>query len=114
MATIPHDPKCFESASLNCKPAKGLGNIQSRLLEVFEQHREEPLKREFLVQAVWDTTYMRNTRMLDLAVEKLRQKIRANGCAIETVWGWGYRLACQMVPNHSPEAPPRDVENGES
>ncbi|MBX7212690.1 MAG: response regulator transcription factor [Thermoflexales bacterium] len=47
----------------------------SRLLHYFMQHQSEVITRKTLMQQVWDTTYMGDTRTLDVHVRWLRERI---------------------------------------
>jgi DNA-binding response OmpR family regulator len=68
---------------------------QAALLQVFMEHAGQTLKRKFLMEAVWNTDYMGDTRTLDVHVRWLREKIEENPSQpryLRTVRGVGYRL----------------------
>jgi DNA-binding response OmpR family regulator len=74
-----------------------------RLLSTFMQHSGEVLPRSFLIREIWKTDYLGDTRMLDVHIRWLRQKIEDNPSApayLRTVRGVGYRF----------EPPPGDSE----
>jgi two-component system, OmpR family, alkaline phosphatase synthesis response regulator PhoP len=74
-----------------------------QLLATFMQHSGEVLPRSFLIHEIWNTDYLGDTRMLDVHIRWLRQKIEDNPSSplyLRTVRGVGYRF----------EPPPGDVE----
>jgi len=65
----------------------------SRLLQVFMQHPGEVLTRRMLMQQVWDTDYIGDTRTLDVHIRWLRLAIEDNPTMpvyLRTVRGQGY------------------------
>jgi DNA-binding response OmpR family regulator len=67
----------------------------SKLLSLFLQHQGEILTRKFLMQQVWDTSYMGDTRTLDVHIRWLREAIEDDATDpiyLRTVRGQGYRL----------------------
>ena len=65
------------------------------LLELLIRNRGRVLKREFLLQALWDYADGVSTRVLDVHVSKLREKIEAdskNPRYIKTIRGLGYKF----------------------
>ncbi len=73
-----------------------------RLLSTFMQHSGEVLPRSFLIREIWNTDYLGDTRMLDVHIRWLRQKIEDNASSpvyLRTVRGVGYRF----------EPPPGDM-----
>jgi DNA-binding response OmpR family regulator len=73
------------------------------LLATFMHHSGEVLPRSFLIHEIWNTDYLGDTRMLDVHIRWLRQKIEDNASApvyLRTVRGVGYRF----------EPPPSDTE----
>jgi len=67
----------------------------SRLLQVFMQHQGEVLARKTLMQQVWDTDYVGDTRTLDVHIRWLREAIEDNPTEpayLRTVRGQGYRF----------------------
>ena len=68
---------------------------QAKLLHVFMQHAGRTLTRKFLMEQVWQTDYMGDTRTLDVHVRWLRERIEKDPSApqyLRTVRGIGYRL----------------------
>jgi DNA-binding response OmpR family regulator len=68
---------------------------QARLLEVFMRNAGQTLTRRFLMETVWDTDYMGDTRTLDVHVRWLRERIEedpSSPCRLRTVRGVGYRF----------------------
>jgi len=73
------------------------------LLATFMQHSGEVLPRSFLIREIWNTDYLGDTRMLDVHIRWLRQKIEDNASSpayLRTLRGVGYRF----------EPPPGDTE----
>ncbi|GAB4479594.1 MAG: response regulator transcription factor [Anaerolineae bacterium] len=72
------------------------------LLEVFIKHPDETLDRSYLMQQVWETDYLGDTRTLDVHVRWIREAIEKdprNPLHILTVRGVGYRFVPH--PNNS-------------
>jgi DNA-binding response OmpR family regulator len=68
---------------------------QSKLLEVFMRHPNQTLTRRFLMENVWDTDYMGDTRTLDVHVRWIRERIEDDPSEpkyLRTVRGIGYRF----------------------
>ena len=73
---------------------------QSMLLQVLMEHAGQTLKRKFLMETVWHTDYMGDTRTLDVHVRWLREKIEddpSHPRYLRTVRGIGYRLGVPPV-----------------
>lgn len=65
------------------------------LLEIFLRNRGRVLKRDYLLEVLWDYADGANTRVLDVHVSKLRDKIEKdpkNPQYIKTVRGLGYKF----------------------
>jgi len=65
------------------------------LLEILIRNRGRVLKRDYLLQILWDFEGSVNTRVLDVHISKLRDKIEEdskNPKHIKTVRGLGYRF----------------------
>jgi len=65
------------------------------LLEILLKNKDRVLKREYLLQVLWDYADGVNTRVLDVHISKLREKIEAdpkNPTYIKTVRGVGYKF----------------------
>ena len=65
------------------------------LLKLFLAHPGVAFTREKLLQNVWNTDYVTESRTVDMHIRTLRQKLGAYGSAIETVRNVGYRLEKQ-------------------
>lgn len=67
----------------------------SKLLQLFMQRQGEVLSRKLLMQQVWDTSYLGDTRTLDVHIRWLREAIEDNPTEpayLHTVRGQGYRF----------------------
>ena len=62
------------------------------LLKLFLSHPGVAFTREQLLQQVWNTEYIAETRTVDMHIRTLRQKLGSYGNLIETVRNVGYRL----------------------
>src|SRR5205823_6150497 len=65
------------------------------LLLTFVQNLGLVLDRERLLNLVWGFDYLGDSRTIDVHVTWLREKLSANTCRIQTVWGVGYKLVNQ-------------------
>jgi len=68
---------------------------QAQLLHIFMKHAGRTLTRKFLMEEVWQTDYMGDTRTLDVHVRWLRERIERNPSDpryLGTVRGIGYRF----------------------
>lgn len=76
------------------------------LVEMFLTHPGETLDRKTLMESVWDTSYLGDTRTLDVHVRWIRRAIEENPGDpkyLKTVRGVGYRLE---IPAATPTAAP--------
>ena len=67
----------------------------TKLLQLFMQRPGEILTRKFLMQQVWETSFMGDTRTLDVHIRWLREYIEDNPTDpsyLRTVRGQGYRF----------------------
>ena len=65
------------------------------LLQVFVANRGKVLTRRFLMERVWDTSYMGDTRTLDVHIHMLRKALGDGSrkpVYLHTVHGLGYRF----------------------
>jgi DNA-binding response OmpR family regulator len=64
------------------------------LLALLESERGTVLKRERLMEEVWDENWFGSTKTLDVTMGRLRQKLQESGAPVEivTVRGVGFRL----------------------
>jgi two-component system phosphate regulon response regulator PhoB len=69
--------------------------LEFRLATTFLENPGVVLTRTRLLDQVWGIFEDRGTRTVDAHVQRLRQKLGAQGEAIETVHGFGYRLASE-------------------
>ena len=60
------------------------------LLEMFAEHPNEVLHRDMLLSRLWGIDYYGNTRTLDQHVNRVRQKLGADGARIITFSRVGY------------------------
>lgn len=68
---------------------------QSALLEIFLRNPGKTLERRHLMQQVWKTTYLDDTRTLDVHIRWIRKILEQNAKKpryLKTVRGVGYRL----------------------
>lgn len=83
------------------------------LVEVFLRHPGETLDRRQLMERVWQTDYLGDTRTLDVHVRWIRSLIEtdpAHPQYLKTVRGIGYRLEVNMAePVPATAAKPRRV-----
>lgn len=65
------------------------------LLEFFVRHPEMPFTREQLLEKVWGYDYPGDLRAVDDLVKRIRKKMKDGSAtvAIETVWGYGYKIS---------------------
>lgn len=66
------------------------------LLKLFMENPRRVFTREQLLQSVWDSGYMGETRTVDVHIGTLRSKLGAYGDYIETVRGVGYRMEARL------------------
>ena len=62
------------------------------LLKLFLSQPGAAFTREQLLQKIWNTDYVAETRTVDMHIRTLRQKLGSYGHLTETVRGVGYRL----------------------
>jgi DNA-binding response OmpR family regulator len=68
---------------------------QAQLLEVFMRNAGRTLTRKHLMESVWNTDYMGDTRTLDVHVRWIRERIEEDPSSpkyLRTVRGIGYRF----------------------
>jgi DNA-binding response OmpR family regulator len=66
-----------------------------KLLLVLARRPGQVFTREMLLEQVWDYTYLGDSRLVDVCVQRLRAKVEAdaaNPTLIQTVRGAGYKL----------------------
>lgn len=72
----------------------------ARLVEQFFRNPGQILDRKALMQAVWQTDYVKDTRTLDVHVRWIRQALEVDPgkpCYLKTVRGVGYRLDVDLT-----------------
>lgn len=62
------------------------------LLKLFLSHMGTAFAREQLMELIWGTDYMGETRTIDMHIRTLRQKLGKCGESIKTVRNVGYRM----------------------
>ena len=67
------------------------------LLKLFLSHPGTAFTREQLLQEVWDSDFLGETRTVDMHIRTLRQKLGDRAHLIETVRNVGYRLEGRNV-----------------
>ncbi len=71
------------------------------LLELFFRHPNEVLRRDYLMQKVWETDYMGDTRTLDVHIRWIREALEEKPSKprfIVTERGVGYRFVIKAKP----------------
>lgn len=64
------------------------------LMKIFMENEGKALTRDQLLNLVWGYSYLGDTKIVDVNIRRLREKIEDNSSKpkfIETVWGVGYR-----------------------
>lgn len=61
------------------------------LLHLLVRHPGRAFSRTYLIETVWQQTYIGGDRAIDNTILRLRKKLGTLGEALETVWGVGYR-----------------------
>lgn len=72
-----------------------LRKTEYKLLLCFLQHLDEPLSRDYLLEKIWHTDFVGESRIVDVHVSALREKIEENPKKpqyLQTVRGIGYRM----------------------
>ena len=66
-----------------------------KLLVTLARHAGQVMTREMLLELVWEYDYLGDSRVVDMAVKRLREKVDPRGAGdslIQTVRGVGYRI----------------------
>jgi DNA-binding response OmpR family regulator len=73
------------------------------LLNYFLTNPERAISREELLRKVWQFDFDTDSRATDDLIKRLRKKLAAvdSGIQIESVWGFGFRLAVSQAMNQS-------------
>jgi two-component system response regulator MtrA len=83
------------AAAEPAEPILRVGDLEFRLLVELARRPGQVLTRDVLLARVWDYEYLGDSRLVDVAVQRLRGKIEddpSNPRTISTVRGVGYRL----------------------
>lgn len=86
---------CQEQQVLRHKQRHPLTPKEFKLLYLLISHQGDVLSRQTIMETVWETTYMGDTRTLDVHIRWLREKIEGNPSRpkrLLTVRGVGYRF----------------------
>lgn len=62
------------------------------LLETLFKHKNQVLSREQLLNQIWGYAYDGDTRVVDVHISKLRDKLNSDQVLIKTVRGVGYKM----------------------
>jgi two-component system response regulator MtrA len=79
-----------------------------RLLCVFARRPGQVFTREMLLELVWDYEFLGDSRLVNVAVQRLRAKLEvdpSHPALITTVRGVGYRLELPSAPSGEPAGP---------
>lgn len=82
--------KAFKGGSL-----VSLSATEFKLLLTLARHTGQVMTREMLLELVWDYDYLGDSRVVDMAIKRLREKVETDPSEpelIQTVRGVGYRL----------------------
>ncbi len=93
------------SVEVNGRGESQLTPKLAQLLEEFIRHPNEIITRKQLMQHVWKTDYIGDTRTLDVHIRWMREIIEANPAKpklLKTVRGKGYIF---LIPPRSPDLP---------
>lgn len=82
------------TAELNKKPL-ALTPMEFSFLSYMLRHQDQAVSRENVLRELWQFDWQADTRAADDMLKRLRKKLKAGGggVRIETVWGFGFRLA---------------------
>lgn len=73
---------------------------QCALLQMLMQHNNTVVKRSEIMQVIWETSYLADTRTLDVHIRWLRERIEpdpSNPIYLTTVRGVGYQLSLPVT-----------------
>ena len=91
---------CFQYQVLRGNEVYPLTPKEFKLLHLLIENRNQILTRKIIMQKVWETDYMGDTRTLDVHIRWLREKIEDNPSRPErlvTIRGVGYRFMVDLV-----------------
>ena len=75
--------------------AVSLTQKEFEVLRLLLAHRGQVFSREQLLEQVWGYAYTGESRTVDVHIRTLRQKLGPAGAYIETVRGYGYKIAAE-------------------
>lgn len=84
------DPQAC-SCTLDGQPLE-LTALEFDLLSLLLSHPGRTFNRMYLVETIWESTFIEGDRSVDNAILRLRKKLEPMGDCIETVRGVGYRM----------------------
>src|SRR5665647_2890683 len=70
----------------------GITTYEYNMLVYLFENKEKAVSREEILDMVWGYNSEVETRAADDTVKRLRKKLAGSNVAIETVWGFGFRL----------------------
>lgn len=73
-----------------------LTHKEFQILTLFMKNKNIVFSREKLMNQVWGSDYMGESRTVDMHIKTLRQKLGESGGQIKTVIGVGYRLESEL------------------
>jgi DNA-binding response OmpR family regulator len=95
---LQHGPLCLNIATRTVTTAKGEYGMtpkQCALLEMLMLNHGKVVQRSDIMQLIWETSYLEDTRTLDVHVRWLRERIEPDPSSpiyLQTVRGVGYKL----------------------
>ena len=99
--------KTYTCGNMRIEPGPRKVYIADRLLSVTPMEYEflsylvkggeTAIAKKDLLKAIWNYDDLRDSRVIDDLVKRLRKKLRESGADVilETVWGYGYRLCAK-------------------
>lgn len=90
-ADVTLDPKTLVVRSV--KGSLDLTPMEYQVLKYLLEHADSAISRNELLDRVWGYTTEVETRACDDTVRRLRKKLEGTRLGIETVWGFGFKLA---------------------
>jgi DNA-binding response OmpR family regulator len=89
---------CQEHQVLREEKRSALTPKEFKLLYLLIENQDQVLSRKIIMQQVWETDYLGDTRTLDVHIRWLREKIEANPSQprrLITIRGVGYRFVAE-------------------
>ncbi len=85
-----------EHTVTSCCENVELTNKEFDILLLFLKNRNIVISRERLMNDVWGSNYIGESRTVDMHIKTLRQKLKGAGGQIKTVIGVGYRMESEV------------------